>query len=160
LEKESVHRAEITALISALTDGKNVYRMLQAAASLGNHGHAAVEPLMEVMTDPIKGKQWQAAIALQKIGRPALLPLIQALNEENRDVRSSAIWALAKIGDEGAVEPLIRVLSGDTHDFCRWMASAALIKINNHEGLKAVEAALLNEDAVVRGYIEDLAYGM
>jgi len=145
-------------LISALASGDS-YSMMKAASDLGNCGECAVDPLIRLMQDPARDMQWKAAIALERVGRPALGPLVQALKAEEKDTREAAIWALEQIKDENAVDPLIEVLTCDNHDFCRWMAAAALKKIGSRKALDAVEEALRDEDEKVRGYIGDLVYG-
>jgi HEAT repeat protein len=111
------------------------------------------------MKNPDRNVRWSAAIALQRIGASAVDPLTKVLVNGSPETRAPAIWALEQIGDDRAVDPLIGILKGDTNEFCRWMAAAALRKIGDPTGIAAVEEALKGADAEEIGYIEELIEG-
>ena len=73
-------------------------------------GDAAIDPLIEALTDDEWAIREQSASALGKLKSPrAVAPLVKALTDKDGGVRTAAVWALEKIGDPEAVPALVAV---------------------------------------------------
>jgi HEAT repeat protein len=117
---------DIPGLIRALRN-PDMGIQYEAAEALGQlRDPAAVQPLMEVLTDDqYSGTRWKAAEALAQIGTPAVDPLIAVLSHPDEDVRWKAAIALGEIGDTRAIGPLIELLR-DEDRFVKGRAAYAL----------------------------------
>ena len=117
---------DIPGLIRALRNPEMSVQY-EAADALGQlRDPAAVQPLMEVLTDDqYSGIRWKAAEALAQIGTPAVEPLIAVLSHPEEDVRWKAAIALGEIGDTRAIGPLIELLR-DEDRFVKGRAAYAL----------------------------------
>lgn len=121
----------VEAIVGALND-LNVRR--PAMEVLVKKGGAAVEPLIEALTDESQYAREAAAKALGKIGDVrAVEPLIEAQRGEEGIVKTAAVVALREIGDAKAVETFIRSL-GDEGVNARVRAVTALGKVMDDLG--------------------------
>ena len=93
---------------------------------------AAVESLIQNLTDQNLSVKVNAVKALVEIGEPAVEPLIQALEDDNPQVRASAAEALSGINDERIVEPLTKALN-DEDELVRTFAKMGLERIENQQ---------------------------
>ncbi len=132
---------------------------LFAARVLGRIGAAAVEPVMIVFLESLRGASWDdrpsfsyAAAALKDIGRPALDPLLYLLYDRGEfvPVRSGAATVLASLGWP-ALPALLEALEV-IDPFVRQRAALALgdLAVSLPEAGAEVEAALeaaLNDES-------------
>lgn len=61
----------------------------------------------------------RAVDALVKIGDAAVNPLLQALSNDDASVRANAASAFTKLKDERAIEPLVALLNDGAHEYMR-----------------------------------------
>ena len=86
-------------------------------------GKAAVNPLIDLLSDARPHVRWEAAKALGKIGDPASAPtLVEALEDEESNVRWLAAVALAAMKHKGLM-PLLSALV--RHPDSIWLRDAA-----------------------------------
>lgn len=96
-------------------------------------GLAAVEPMIDQLSNPDPSTRWQAAYWLGKAASAtAVEPLIVALRDEDSSVRQHAAEALGKIGAFSAVGALQLVLE-DPDQYVRQNVKEALRRIGTSE---------------------------
>jgi len=82
---------------------------------------------------------------------------LAALHSENTGLRQSAMHFLGEYRLKGSVNDLVAVLHSDKVEYNRMAAAKALVKINESNGVKAVEeAALYDGSDKVSRYCEQL----
>ncbi len=108
---------EVPIYVSFLRDGVLIERT-RSAEALGEIGDkAAVQPLIDALSDTSTDVQYVAAKSLGMLADArAVDPLIGKLKSEEKWVRRGAAHALGLIGDKRAVDPLISLLSDPHHD--------------------------------------------
>jgi HEAT repeat protein len=98
------------------------------------------------------GKDWSRITndLLVRIGSPTVEPLLAALNHPDFSRQIAAIETLGDIGDQRAVEPLIKILSGKKKAFSlqRDAAAEALGKIRDKRADGTLIAPLGDVDAI------------
>jgi HEAT repeat protein len=92
---------------SALRDPEPEVRRAAAEALESFPPEAAVEPLVDALTDPDEGVRRHASASLARMGEPARDALVQALDDPA--ARSGALLALAALG--GAPSPSLRAFA-------------------------------------------------
>lgn len=129
---------EVEGLMEILQKGA-IYSKLRAADALAEIGEPALPPLVEAITGDDPQLRWRSAIALSRMGSTAVDPLVDLFGLVDRDALVQVIWALAEIGDLRAVPPIMNVLRDDDAGCCQVMAGAALLKLNDGEGVALVK---------------------
>lgn len=135
---------EITSLIDALRDASADIGC-DAAISLGQHGTAAVEPLIEALrnSDGFFHSVVRAAAA-QSLGRlnddRAVEPLLDAVQDPMAEPSAEAIRALAVLGDARAVSPLIEVARNSSGFYVPMVRHAAILALGQLGGAAATAA--------------------
>lgn len=148
--------ASIEDLMKILEKG-DISSQFRAAEELGKRGKEALPSLIGALKDSQPNIRWRAAIAISRIGAPAVDDIIEMLNSNGVAVNSAAMWALAEIGDERAVSALSQVMCGNFPECSQVLAAAALLKLDNPEGVALVEQAIKKKgkyfaDAVKEAY--------
>jgi HEAT repeat protein len=101
---------KIDSLITEIRNTPRRYIDIHFAA-LKNLGPAAINPLLNLLSDPNPViREFSANMLGDMNAQRAVEPLIQLMNDDNFRVRNSAIISLGKIKDEKALEPLIQQL--------------------------------------------------
>jgi HEAT repeat protein len=166
-------------LCKALYDGDWQVREV-AVEALGQIGSPAVEMLIKMVRDwdvrkyvimalgkirdervldplmvQLRSDEFQddATNALVELGEPALERLVKALKDKDETVRKQAVLALGRIKHNGAVDPLIGMLT-DADWFTRLTAAAALEAIGDPRGREAIKPLTKDPDMVVRMRVE------
>ncbi|MEM4390105.1 MAG: HEAT repeat domain-containing protein [Candidatus Micrarchaeia archaeon] len=152
-------RRSVPALIEKLSD-ENARVRFSAALSLGRIGDARALPALRkaLLEDPDVMVRTYAAASIGVIGdltkdtsgAPAL---IKALRDKEIEVVRTAASSLGRLKDEGAVVPLIALLSHE-NKFVRSDAAWALGLIGDPSALPALRARLNDEDEMVRGNVK------
>lgn len=103
-EEHSGAARTVAYLMSMLGTGPRDARVITMLAWLAPE---SVEPLVEALGDPAKGRQ--AALALGYLRDPRAVEPLRAVMIEGGDqaARSAAAWALGSIGDPGAADALL-----------------------------------------------------
>ncbi len=124
---------------------------ISAAHSLGQHGEAALEPLLNTLQDENSEVRGYTTIALGELGNPkAIEHLIElALHESNFVVRAHIANALGRIGDLSAVPCLADLLTDDA-PYVRQCAVQALGRIEGPEVFEPVANALNDSSDLVK----------
>jgi HEAT repeat protein len=94
------HNPEIDSLIAEMKSGDE-NNLISASVMLGQYGHEAVEPLIELLKDYRHLVRDYSAMSLGIIGadaKDAVPALLTVLRDENSSVRYAATVALGKIG--------------------------------------------------------------
>ncbi|HVV72884.1 MAG TPA: HEAT repeat domain-containing protein, partial [Verrucomicrobiae bacterium] len=125
---------------------------------------AAMEPIREMLKDPIWEVRKEAAESLARLNdRQAVPALGEALADSDADVREAAAIALGSLGDRRAIGPLVLALRDPTSGVRR-ITAAALSRIDTNwssspEARAAIEqlrAALQDNDPGVRHFVGQL----
>lgn len=121
----------------------------QAQEVLAAAGAAAVEPLIDALTDEDSWTRVYAADVLGRIGdRRAAVPLLAALESENEYVVMATAEALVSLRDTGAAPTLISVLEDKGRESWRREQAAELLgKLGDTRAVEPLGTAL--EDAKV-----------
>lgn len=148
--------------VSQLTDvllGSDTYRSLQSMDSLKEIGMPAVAPLMELLTTGNASARWRVAMALARLGVYSVEPLIDVASTRDESIRNPAIWALSEIGSQKAVDPLINVMQKEESECCRILTAAALLKIDDPEGIEAVQREIERSGEEFQGLVMEALVG-
>jgi HEAT repeat protein len=157
-------KGDVPGLIKALGFKKDPLVRRDAAEALGQMGDArAVEPLLEVLTDPDRDVRIGAANALGQIGDlSAVEPLLGSLRDEDPGVREAAVGAFCRLGgalgehfDSRAIAPLIESLK-DGYAAVREGAAGALGKMGPPAVMPLLDALRDPDGAVRKGASEAL----
>ncbi|AHG93449.1 PAS fold-4 domain protein (plasmid) [Gemmatirosa kalamazoonensis] len=116
---------------------------------LVQRGAAAVDPLLDALTQDDDGVRKAAAAALGRIGSAAAVPALVALLDDAPEVAVVAAGALGSIGDRRAFEPLIARLD-DPHAAVRQAAVGALHSLGHPESSARVVVLLADPSPRVR----------
>lgn len=116
---------ELEALISELTSDDDD-RAARALEQLPQHGQAASEVLLALLSSSRPDHRWWAVAGLGSIGGEAALPsLLLALQDSDPAVRLCAVVALRQLADPVAIPDLIELL-GSEDQLQSKLASGAL----------------------------------
>ena len=157
-EAQKIAGNRVSELMDVLV-GNDTYRSLQAMDSLREIGMPAVAPLMELMMTGTGNVRWRAAMALARVGPYSVEPLIDAAVTREEAIRNPAVWALSEIGSPKAVEPLINVMQKEESECCRIITAAALLKINDPDGVKAVQREIERSGEEFEGRVTEALVG-
>lgn len=141
---------EITVYVSFLRDG-NLLERTRSAEALGEIGdRAAVQPLIDALSDTSTDVQYVAAKSLGMLADVrAVMPLIEKLKSDEKWVRRGAAHALGIIGDKRAVDPLIALLT-DTHHDVRAQAAWSLGRLGEEKAREPLKLLLQDPREDVR----------
>lgn len=107
-------------LLPSLADPAPEVRQCAALGLRHHPNEAAVQPLVQALSDPDTLTAELAALALIAIGAPAVESLLQALKEASPSARNFAMQALAEIADPRAIRDMISALSEDSAMLHYW----------------------------------------
>lgn len=110
----------------------------KALEELREIGMPAVAPLMEQLISGNQNVRWRSAMALARIGVYSVEPLIEVAGTKDESIRNPAIWALAEMKTQKAVDPLVNIMQEEESECCRILTAAALLKIDDPDGVDAV----------------------
>jgi HEAT repeats/PBS lyase HEAT-like repeat len=119
----------------------------QAAQALVSIGEPAVEPLINMLRDPLYLARQNAQAALEQIGSPAVEAVIALLGDGDASVRGRAAELLGQTGDVRAVRPLTRALSDQ--DLWVRRASRKALEKKGRPIIDQLIVALKDEDGEV-----------
>lgn len=156
LQKQTGNRVD--QLVDVLL-GNDTYRSLQAMEELRVIGMPAVAPLVELLTTGDQNVRWRSAMALARVGEYSVEPLIDIAATRDVSIRNPAIWALAEIKSPKAVQPLINVMQKEESECCRILTAAALLKIDDPEGIEAVQRVIERSGEVFQGRVTEALVG-
>lgn len=139
--------------------GNDTYRSLQAMEELREIGMPAVPPLVELLTTGNQNVRWRSAMALARVGEYSVEPLIDVAATKEESIRNPAIWALAEIKSPKAVQPLITVMQKEESECCRILTAAALLKIDDPEGIEAVQREIDRSGEEFQGRVTEAFAG-
>jgi HEAT repeat protein len=133
---------ELPVYVSFLKDGILLERT-RSAEALGEIGDpAAVQPLIDALSDKSTDVQYVAAKSLGMLADArAVEPLIRKLKSEEKWVRRGAAHSLGLIGDKRAVDPLIAILADPHHDV-RAQAAWALGRLGEARAIEPLKPFL------------------
>jgi HEAT repeat protein len=133
---------ELPMYVSFLRDGILLERT-RSAEALGEIGDpAAVQPLIDALSDKSTDVQYVAAKSLGMLADVrAVEPLIGKLKSEEKWVRRGAAHSLGLIGDKRAVDPLIALLADPHHDV-RAQAAWALGRLGEGRAIEPLKPLL------------------
>lgn len=151
--------AALSPIVDILKSGDDTGR-IYAADALGYIGNpAAVEALINALSDPYPAVRWSAAYALGTLGDTAAVePLIQSLNDEDVVVKNEATYALGLLGDSRAIPPMISLFADNSEtDYQQggeqtiaFTAAKAIAKLQG-DVFAALSAALSSDLPAIRG---------
>jgi HEAT repeat protein len=141
---------EVPIYVSFLRDGILIERT-RSAEALGEIGDkAAVQPLIDALSDKSTDVQYVAAKSLGLLADVrAVEPLIEKLKSDEKWVRRGSAHALGLIGDKRAVDPLIALLSDPHHDV-RAEASWSLGRLGEVRAIEPIQSLLQDTHEVVQ----------
>jgi HEAT repeat protein len=133
---------ELPIYVSFLRDGILLERT-RSAEALGEIGDpAAVQPLIDALSDTSTDVQYVAAKSLGMLADPrAVDPLIGKLKSEEKWVRRGAAHSLGLIKDKRAVDPLIALLADPHHDV-RAQAAWSLGRLGENRAIESLKPLL------------------
>lgn len=133
-----VHAAESLYKIAEVGDGK----LLRAAMSQEDNFKLTL----------------MAAAALGRCGNPEAIQRVRKeLRNDDREIRKIAAWILGLLGDEQDIDPLKKLLAGETDPLARAYFINTLACLGDAEGRALLGKNLSSEDAAVRTYSADFA---
>ena len=101
----------------------------EAAKALGSLGTAAIDELLQALTNKDKDIRLGLIGVLTEIKDPRAVPsLLELLNDENAEIRWETTIALGEIGDERAIGSLAKCLY-DYDKYVRYGAAFSLAKL-------------------------------
>lgn len=108
----AVDAARADRYVHALRDADTWHQRAPFATALGEIGEPAVDPLVELLSDPDPELRQIAAGTLGRLGSPrAAEPLIASLSDPDESVRCRAAKALGRLRAQRAEGPLIAMLA-------------------------------------------------
>ena len=145
-------RKAVEPLVQILKYDPDFVVQAKAAWSLGCIGGAAIEVLINTLSDTDSRVRMKIIDVIGKIGdKRAISPLIQMLRDESFEVRVKTAQVLEGIGRE-AVDPLIQVLN-DPDTGVRIKASEVLGKIASNRATHSLIHLLKDTDSGVRASV-------
>jgi HEAT repeat protein len=142
----------IPLLLSAMKDQDDRVRSAAQTALLCFAGDSKVaDYFLAALTDKAPHIRSMAVFMLERVdGKYSVVALIGALEDKNDIVRGDAVRALGGLGDARAVAPLVEALRNDKWCMIRQWAAYALGQIGSPQATEGLQAALKDEDEIVR----------
>jgi HEAT repeat protein len=116
----------ITGVLAARMDSASAPERAAAAHALATSGRGLDQMLGRLQTGKPDGSAGAAAVALAKSGAGGLDRLRKAVESARPETRAAAAWGLGLTRNPEAVEPLARLLAGDTEKTVKIQAARAL----------------------------------
>lgn len=149
--RDEISELNSTELILLLQDEQCDIRT-EAARELGRRREtAAVEHLIQMLTDQDPNCSFAARLSLEEIGQPAVSPLLEYVNHASRVQKLFIISILGDIGDGRAVETILDSLS-DPDSSIRANAAEALGKLTAKDAIPRLILVLKDDDYSVRNH--------
>lgn len=138
----------LEALIEDLTSDDDD-RAAQALEQLPEHGQAASEYLLDLLSSERPDHRWWAVAGLGSIGGEAALPsLLLSLQDNDPAVRLCAVVALRQLADPAAIPDLIKLLGAGDPLLSR-LASGALAAMGG-AAVSELTVAMRSPDPQIR----------
>jgi len=157
-EMKQISGKSMGQLVNAVQE-KGLNEGFGAMEELREIGMPAVAPLVELLISGNQNIRWRSAMALARVGEYSVEPLIEAAGTRDVSIKNPAIWALAEIKSPNAVQPLINIMQEEESECCRILTAAALLKIDDPEGIAAVNREFERSGEEFRGRVDEAFSG-